>query len=96
MTAPTEAGAGVKRSPDMTTTEGQTTTEAKGAQWEILTTAEQVMAAHEAGRRVWNRSGKRCRWHEVGSRGIENIRAFLRMGWEYRAAIAKATGAKTP
>lgn len=75
MTAPTEAGAGV----------------AKRAQWETLATAEQVVAAHNAGRRVFNRPRPRCRWREVGNRGIDNIRAFIDDGWEYRA---KATGAQ--
>lgn len=60
--------------------------------WELLTTAEQVVAAHEAGRRVWNRGASRgCRWHEVGNRGIDNIRAFLRMGWQYRVRAIGAT-----
>jgi len=77
MTAPTEAGAGV----------------AKRAQWEMLTTAEQVMAAHEAGRGVWNRPGKGRQWLQVGCRGIDNIRAFILAGWEYRA-ITFATGAQ--
>lgn len=60
-------------------------------EWELLSTAEQIVAAHEAGRTVWNRPGKRYKWYAVENRGEENIRAFLRMGWEYRA---KATGAQ--
>lgn len=65
----------------------------KRARWEPLTTAEQVMAAHEAGRGVWNRPRKGCQWLQVHCRGIKNIRAFLDSGWEYRA-IAFTTGAQ--